>query len=85
MFKVDLENLREVPTEKAEQLAKELNLIYLETSAKCGYNIRQLFRRIGDALPDLDPSLKIPNDLHEVYLESVGQKAKNNEQSYCLC
>lgn len=82
---MDLENLREVPAEKAEQLARELNLIYLETSAKCGYNIRQLFRRIGDVLPNLDPSLKVPNNLHEVYLESVGQKGKTNEQSYCLC
>ncbi|KAJ8923223.1 hypothetical protein NQ315_001778 [Exocentrus adspersus] len=83
--KVDLEDVREVATEKAEQLAKHLNILFIETSAKIGYNIKQMFRRIGDALPDLDGALKEKETLKEVLLEETNQNAKEREKSYCLC
>ncbi|KAL1495030.1 hypothetical protein ABEB36_010516 [Hypothenemus hampei] len=82
--KVDLENIREVPTEKAQSLAKELNILFIETSAKCGYNIKQLFRRIGDALPQLDPSLKAES-LEDVCLRNQISTKSTNEKTYCLC
>lgn len=77
--------MREVPIDKAEKLAKELNILFIETSAKCGYNIKQLFKRIGDALPDLDPDLNNEESLHEIYLEKKVQKKENEEKNYCLC
>ncbi|XP_050311348.1 ras-related protein Rab-6B-like [Anthonomus grandis grandis] len=83
--KVDLESLREVPTEKAEKLAKELNIMFTETSAKCGYNIKQLFRRIGDAIQESEPLFKHEESLHEVSLGSGTKKGEEDGASYCLC
>lgn len=37
--------------EEGERKAKELNVMFIETSAKAGYNVKQLFRRVAAALP----------------------------------
>ena len=37
--KCDLEERREVPKEEGERLAQSLDIPFLETSAKTGYNI----------------------------------------------
>lgn len=79
--KVDLESLREVPTEVAVAKAKEMGSLFIETSAKVGYNIRQLFARIGDALPDLDPFQSSKEDLQEINLENN----KASQKPYCVC
>uniref|UniRef100_A0A914BZA7 Rab6 n=1 Tax=Acrobeloides nanus TaxID=290746 RepID=A0A914BZA7_9BILA len=52
--KTDLAEKRQVSTEEGEQKAKELNVMFIETSAKAGYNVKQLFRRIASALPGID-------------------------------
>lgn len=45
---VDLTNLcllndyRQVSTEEGERKAKELNVMFIETSAKAGYNVKQV-------------------------------------------
>nr|CAI5836871.1 unnamed protein product [Callosobruchus analis] len=79
--KVDLESLREVSTENAMLMAKEWNVLFIETSAKKGYNVKQLFRRIGEALPEIDPALN-DSDVKEVVLETSD---KCEVKSYCLC
>jgi len=33
---------RQVSTEEGEQKAKELNVMFIETSAKAGYNVKQV-------------------------------------------
>ncbi|CAG9763348.1 unnamed protein product [Ceutorhynchus assimilis] len=87
--KVDLESCREVPTEKAEKLAKELDVLFIETSAKCSYNVKQLFKRIAEALPDLDPDRHEDNNwLQEVTLETKPKKNNqkdDNNKDYCFC
>nr|CAH7758582.1 unnamed protein product [Callosobruchus chinensis] len=80
--KVDLESLREVSTETAMLMAKEWNVLFIETSAKEGYNIKQLFRKIGEALPEIDPALNDDPDVKEVVLETSD---KCEVKSYCLC
>ncbi|TWW55740.1 Ras-related protein [Takifugu flavidus] len=45
---------RQITTEEGEQRAKELNVMFIETSAKTGYNVKQLFRRVAAALPGMD-------------------------------
>ena len=52
--KTDLADKRQVSTEEGERKAKELNVMFIETSAKAGYNVKQLFRRIASALPGID-------------------------------
>ena len=79
--KVDLESMRQVPTEMAENLAKDLNTLFIETSAKCGYNVRQLFKRIGDSLPDLDTELRAHESLQEVSLRKQHNEKLFGEKS----
>ena len=45
---------RQVTTADGEQKAKELNVMFIETSAKAGYNVKQLFRRVAAALPGME-------------------------------
>ncbi|GFR99187.1 Ras-related protein Rab-5C, partial [Elysia marginata] len=44
----------QVSTEEGERKAKELNVMFIETSAKAGYNVKQLFRRVAAALPGME-------------------------------
>ena len=41
-----------------ERKAKELNVMFIETSAKAGYNVKQLFRRVAAALPGMESSVE---------------------------
>eukprot|EP01105_Mastigella_eilhardi_P022073 TRINITY_DN5405_c0_g2_i2.p2 TRINITY_DN5405_c0_g2~~TRINITY_DN5405_c0_g2_i2.p2 ORF type:complete len:173 (+),score=57.16 TRINITY_DN5405_c0_g2_i2:672-1190(+) len=48
--KTDLAEKRQVSIEEGEKKAKEHQTLFLETSAKAGYNIKQLFRKIAASL-----------------------------------
>uniref|UniRef100_A0A8C7IGL2 RAB6A, member RAS oncogene family n=1 Tax=Oncorhynchus kisutch TaxID=8019 RepID=A0A8C7IGL2_ONCKI len=52
--KTDLADKRQVAIEEGERKAKELNVMFIETSAKAGYNVKQLFRRVAAALPGME-------------------------------
>lgn len=52
--KTDLQDKRQVTIEEGEKKAQRLNVMFIETSAKAGYNVKQLFRRVAAALPDTD-------------------------------
>ena len=52
--KTDLNDKREVTTQQGEEEAKKNNLMFIETSAKAGHNVKNLFRRIAQALPGME-------------------------------
>ncbi|XP_039618313.1 RAB6B, member RAS oncogene family a isoform X2 [Polypterus senegalus] len=52
--KTDLADKRQITIEQGEKKAKELNVMFIETSAKTGYNVKQLFRRVAAALPGME-------------------------------
>lgn len=54
--KTDLNDKREVTTQQGEEEAKKNNLMFVETSAKLGHNVKTLFRRIAQALPGMEGS-----------------------------
>ena len=56
--KTDLNDKREVTTAQGEEEAKKNGLMFIETSAKVGHNVKQLFRRIAQALPGMDGEAK---------------------------
>lgn len=47
---------RQVGTEEGQALAKELDVMFIETSAKAGINIRQLFQNLAQSLPGMEGS-----------------------------
>ena len=51
LLQTDLADKRQVSIDEGERKAKELNVMFIETSAKTGYNVKQLFRRVAAALP----------------------------------
>lgn len=54
--KTDLNDKREVTTQQGEDEAKRNNLMFVETSAKLGHNVKNLFKRIAQALPGMEGS-----------------------------
>jgi Ras-related protein Rab-6A len=45
---------RQVSTEEGEKKAKDFDVMFIETSAKAGYNVKALFKKIAQALPGSD-------------------------------
>jgi Ras-related protein Rab-6A len=51
--KTDLADKRQVAIEEGESKAREYGIMFIETSAKAGFNIKALFRKVASALPAL--------------------------------
>lgn len=45
---------RQVGTEEGQALAKELDVMFIEASAKAGINIKTLFKNLAQSLPGMD-------------------------------
>ncbi|KAI7692951.1 Ras-related protein Rab-6A [Sarcoptes scabiei] len=60
--KTDLQDKRQISADEGEKKAKELNVMFIETSAKSGYNVKQLFRRVAAALPGMEANEKSKED-----------------------
>merc|ERR1712010_71008 len=58
--KTDLADKRQVSIDEGERKAKELNVMFIETSAKAGYNVKQLFRKVAAALPGMEDTVAAP-------------------------
>ena len=88
--KTDLSDKRQVSTEEGERKAKELNVMFIETSAKAGYNVKQLFRRVAAALPGMEASDTgaaggAKPDMKEVVLVDTPVPERNLGEAGCAC
>eukprot|EP01068_Selenidium_serpulae_P004239 Selendium_serpulae@DN3469_c0_g1_i1.p1 len=84
--KTDLTDRRQVSTEEGEQKAKERNTIFIETSAKAGFNIKALFRRLASELPGLDPAESEGGGaMVDIQLNAPPPKEPTAEQKGCAC
>lgn len=82
--KTDLADKRQVSIEEGERKAKELNVMFIETSAKAGYNVKQLFRRVAAALPGMESTQdKSREDMIDIKLEKPPEQPVN--ESGCSC
>ena len=52
--KTDLLDRRQVSLEEGDAKARELAVNFIETSAKAGFNVKALFRKIAAALPGME-------------------------------
>lgn len=66
--KTDLNDKRQVTSEEGERRAKELKIMFIETSAKAGHNVKTLFRRIAQALPGMENSMEDASQAQSEYL-----------------
>merc|ERR1712226_717083 len=84
--KTDLADKREVSTEEGEKKANEMGVMFIETSAKAGYNVKQLFRRVAAALPGMEAQTTkdMHEDLVEVHIQAK-QDADVNQSEGCGC
>jgi len=74
---------REVSTEEGEQKAKEFNTMFIETSAKAGYNVKPLFRKIAQALPGIENQQQQQNDYQSQLIDIKMNQNKQNEGCAC--
>ena len=82
--KTDLQDKRQVTTEEGEKKAKELDVMFIETSAKSGYNVKQLFRRVASALPGMETTEKSKEDIVDVDLKPSYSDSPQQD-SRCSC
>jgi len=52
--KTDLNDKRQVTEQQGQDEARKNNLMFIETSAKVGHNVKLLFKRIAQALPGME-------------------------------
>ncbi|PWA14363.1 hypothetical protein CCH79_00011090 [Gambusia affinis] len=75
--KTDLADKRQITIEEGEQRAKELSVMFIETSAKTGYNVKQLFRRVAAALPGMERVSCCPDEHDSIYLPKSGRPQRS--------
>ena len=73
--KVDLEENRQVPSEKAEKFKEEYELnLYMETSAKTGLNAREIFIKAAKTLINDYNKFKKMDDEKKIKLPNVTEQ-----------
>ncbi|CAN1188534.1 Ras-related protein RABH1b [Linum perenne] len=97
--KTDLVEKRQVSVEEGESKAREVNVMFIETSAKAGFNIKDqlifwlfflqaLFRKIAAALPGMETlSSTKQEDMVDVNLKSSNANASQSQgqSGGCAC
>ena len=67
--KTDLTDKRQISYDEGEQKAKVLNVMFAEVSAKTGYNVKGLFRKVASSLvPEIDQLFESQNKVMDVSL-----------------
>jgi len=87
--KTDLGNdKRQVSTEEGEERAKKDNLLFMEVSAKAGYNVKSLFRKLATSLPGSDAAAAATNGKNQsnmVDIKLSAAPANVDEAKACGC
>ena len=75
--------------EEGEARAKALDVLFVETSARAGYNIKQMFRKLAMALPGMDASSQLPAEATTVDVRLSAPPpagaASLQQQGSCAC
>ncbi|KAI8357885.1 ras family-domain-containing protein [Choanephora cucurbitarum] len=79
--KTDLNEKREVSMEEGEKKASDTGIMFIETSAKAGYNVKTLFKRIAQTLPGMEAETGNKEQMQKVDLNTT----ENTEPSGCAC
>ena len=88
--KTDLSERRQVSVEEGEDKSNKEGIMFIESSAKAGFNIKALFRKLASSLPGMESSIQVPaaaSNLIDIKLTAKKQEstdAPSHIQS-CSC
>ena len=83
--KTDLADQRQVSVEEGLAKASEEKGMFIETSAKAGFNIKQLFRRLASALPGIEGAVSHAPGLIDIKLTANQNAAQISQAPKCGC
>lgn len=85
--KTDLVDKRQVSVEEGDARSREFGVLFMETRAKAGFNIKPLFRKIAVALPGMETlSSTKQEDMVDVNLKPTGNSSQTERQGGgCAC
>ncbi|RKP08544.1 ras family-domain-containing protein [Thamnocephalis sphaerospora] len=81
--KTDLVDKRQVSTEEGEKKGSEMNVMFIETSAKAGFNVKPLFRKIALALPGMDAPA--PETNNSSMIDVKLSQSSTDDNGNCAC
>ncbi|TMW67497.1 hypothetical protein Poli38472_011117 [Pythium oligandrum] len=83
--KTDISDRRQVSIEEGADKAKEENVMFIETSAKAGFNIKALFRKLATVLPGME-NTAISGDSNLIDIKLTAAPApKETQAESCNC
>ncbi len=82
--KTDLPDKRQVTSDEGDKKAKEYGVLFIETSAKAGANVKQLFKRIAAALPGMDSPQEASQQRQMIDVD-IGRQERTTSTSECSC
>ncbi|KZT56397.1 ras-domain-containing protein [Calocera cornea HHB12733] len=83
--KADLSNDRQVTQEEAQAKSIELDIIYMETSAKAGHNVKTLFKKIAMLLPGAEKEGGEAKEGNQKIDVTTPAKNDTPQASSCAC
>lgn len=83
--KTDLTDRRQVSVEEGEDKSTKEGIMFIESSAKAGFNIKALFRKLATALPGMEAAQAQPAaNLIDIKL-SAPKKVEETPAKPCAC
>ena len=83
--KTDLVEGRQVSIEEGDAKARECGVMFIETSAKAGFNIKALFRKIAAALPGMETLASAKTGQEETVQVQLKPTAAAPAAASCQC
>lgn len=84
--KTDLSEKRQVSVEEGEDKASKEGIMFIESSAKAGFNIKALFRKLATALPGMETAQPQPaSNLIDIKLSAPKRQQEAPAAQPCAC
>ena len=83
--KTDLTERRQVSVEEGEDKAQKEGIMFIESSAKAGFNIKSLFRKLATALPGNEASKPAAASLVDIKLSNNKRQETPPSAGGCAC
>ena len=88
--KTDLSERRQVSLEEGEDKANKEGIMFIESSAKAGFNIKALFRKLASSLPGMESSVQVhaaTSNLIDIKLNTGKQEPihDSSQSQSCSC